>query len=166
MTVTSIGYGEMLPVNPVEHAVCTLCMLSSDPDPDPNPTLTQPNLTRMGSACAMAATMDPEGVAFRTNLDALNYFMRDRNLPHEERIALREYFPAVGIAAQLRTWRSPQAMGALRALESPSLVPRAAPAVGVPPPHMSLMCGLLAIPAQVLPRLAQAAALEAGGGAA
>ena len=48
----------------------------------------------MGSACAMAATMDPEGVAFRTNLDALNYFMRDRNLPHEERIALREYFPA------------------------------------------------------------------------
>jgi len=47
----------------------------------------------MGSACAMAATMDPEGVAFRTNLDALNYFMRDRNLPHEERIALREYFP-------------------------------------------------------------------------
>ena len=82
MTVTSIGYGEMLPVNPVEHAVCTLCMLFSC-------TLWA---YVMGSACAMAATMDPEGVAFRTNLDALNYFMRDRNLPQQERVALREYF--------------------------------------------------------------------------
>ena len=40
---------------------------------------------------------------------------------------------------------SGQGRASLRALESPSLLPRAAPAVAVPPLHMDRTCGLLTV---------------------
>ena len=68
MTVTSIGYGEMLPVTTTERLVNTFQMLSSS----------MVWCYVMGQACSIAATMDPDGNEFKQNLDALNIFMHER----------------------------------------------------------------------------------------
>ena len=82
MTVTSIGYGEMLPVTTTERVICSILMLSS--------SIVWCYV--MGQACSIAATMDPASVDFKANMDLLNSFMRDRGLPASLRIELRTYF--------------------------------------------------------------------------
>jgi len=82
MTVTSIGYGEMLPVNTSERVICSAVMLSS--------SIVWCYV--MGQACSIAATMDPASIDFKSNMDSLNMFMRERGLPRSLKIALRTYF--------------------------------------------------------------------------
>ena len=46
----------------------------------------------IGTAAGIAATLDPNSVLYHTTMDHLNYFMRDRELPKEMRLTLRDYF--------------------------------------------------------------------------
>ena len=82
MTVTSIGYGEMLPVTTTERMICSILMLQS--------SIIWCYV--MGQACSIAATMDPAAVDFKANMDALNAFMRERGLPKSLKVELRTYF--------------------------------------------------------------------------
>jgi len=82
MTVTSIGYGEMLPVTSTERAVCSILMLSS--------SIVWCYV--MGQACSIAATMDPAAIEFKANMDSLNVFMRERGLPKSLKVELRTFF--------------------------------------------------------------------------
>jgi len=82
MTITSIGYGQMLPVNTFERLICTLLMFFSS-------TFW---CYVIGTASGIAATLDPDGVRFHTHMDALNYFMAERRLPRDLRVQLREFF--------------------------------------------------------------------------
>jgi hypothetical protein len=68
MTITSIGYGAMLPENTFERLVCTLMMLFSS----------MLWCYVIGTASGIAATLDPDGLRFHENLDHLNLFMSER----------------------------------------------------------------------------------------
>ena len=82
MTITSIGYGEMLPVNTDERVICTLLMLISG----------MVWTFILSTAAGIAATLDPNKVLFQTTMDQLNFFMRERSLPRGMRRELREFF--------------------------------------------------------------------------
>merc|ERR1712185_610463 len=82
MTLTSIGYGDMVPINTAERAACCICMIVSAGG----------WAYVIGTAAGIAATLDPNAVLYHTTMDHLNYFMRDRELPKEMRLTLRDYF--------------------------------------------------------------------------
>jgi hypothetical protein len=72
----------MLPVTSAERALCTIYMLLS------GCIWTYV----LGTAAGIAATLDPNGVLFKTTMDQLNLFMRERNLPTELKRTLRDFF--------------------------------------------------------------------------
>jgi len=82
MTITSIGYGEMLPVNTGERFICSLMMLASG----------MVWTFVLSTLAGVAATLNPNAVLFQTTMDSLNTFMRERQLPRQMRRQLREYF--------------------------------------------------------------------------
>ena len=82
MTLTSIGYGQMLPVNTAERFLCSTYMMLSG----------VMWTYAIGNFAGIVTTLDPNGVLFQNTMDALNYFMRERGLPAPMRITLREYF--------------------------------------------------------------------------
>eukprot|EP00966_Prymnesium_polylepis_P143900 3321798-Prymnesium_polylepis.1 len=82
MTLTSIGYGAMLPENTGERMLCSIYMMISG----------MVWTYVIGTAAGIAATLDPNGVLFHTTMDQLNEFMRERCLPKEMRFQLREFF--------------------------------------------------------------------------
>jgi len=81
MTVTGIGYGEMLPVNTSERFVSTGLMLLGG--------FLWCYVT--GEVVNSVATMDPEAIRFRGRLDELNYLMRTRQLEKPLQSELRDY---------------------------------------------------------------------------
>ena len=91
MTVTGIGYGEMLPINTTERFLCTLWMFIS------GVVWTY----AIGTVAMIATTLDPNGVAFHNTMDSLNFFMRERDLPRHMRMMLREYFTSARHVHQL-----------------------------------------------------------------
>jgi len=84
MTLTSIGYGDMIPVNTTERMVCAVSMIIS--------AVSWTYV--LGTAAGIAATLDPNNVVYQTTMDQLNHFMRQRHLPREMRLMLRDYFAA------------------------------------------------------------------------
>ena len=82
MTVTSIGYGEFLPVNPNERLVCCLLMAISG----------MVWTFILAAMAGIASTLDPNKVLFQNTMDQLNFFMRERALPRQLRRELREFF--------------------------------------------------------------------------
>ena len=82
MTLTSIGYGDIVPQNTAERYLCSLYMLVS------GVIWTY----AIGSVASIATTLNPNGVLYHNMMDSLNYFMRERSLPAPMRITLREYF--------------------------------------------------------------------------
>lgn len=82
MTLTSIGYGEMTPVNTAERALCSVYMLFSG----------VMWTYAIGTVAAIATTLDPNAIAYQNTMDSLNYFMRERELPRQMRMALRDFF--------------------------------------------------------------------------
>ena len=82
MTLTSIGYGDILPISTAERALCCLYMIIS--------ALSWTYV--IGTAAGIAATLDPNKVMYQQTMDHLNFFMRERRLPKEMRITLRDYF--------------------------------------------------------------------------
>ena len=55
----------------------------------------------IGTAAGIAATLDPNGTIYKTTLDQLNYFMRERRLPKDMRFTLREYFASARMVHQV-----------------------------------------------------------------
>ena len=45
-----------------------------------------------GVICGVVTNGDPDEIAWRQNLDALNFMMSDTNLPHRTRLAVRKFF--------------------------------------------------------------------------
>jgi CRP-like cAMP-binding protein len=82
MTLTSIGYGDIVPVHSFERALSCFYMIVSAG------TWTYV----IGTAAGIAATLDPNAVVYHTTMDRLNMFMRERELPREMRLTLRSFF--------------------------------------------------------------------------
>eukprot|EP00930_Biecheleria_cincta_P023788 TRINITY_DN17114_c0_g1_i2.p1 TRINITY_DN17114_c0_g1~~TRINITY_DN17114_c0_g1_i2.p1 ORF type:complete len:654 (+),score=76.26 TRINITY_DN17114_c0_g1_i2:135-2096(+) len=82
MTVTSIGYGDVLPVNLTERIACIFLMFGSS-------FLWARVLSDTMSAIANG---DTHKLQFRQTLDDLNYMMADQKLPNGMRRRLRAFF--------------------------------------------------------------------------
>jgi len=93
MTLTSIGYGEMTPLNTVERWLCSVYMLFS------GVVWTYV----IGSVAAIATTLNPNQIAHENTMDQLNYFMRERQLPRGMRMTLRDFFMASRRVNQLNS---------------------------------------------------------------
>lgn len=81
MTMTSTGYGDILPQSPGEYVVCTIINLAS--------SIFWAYI--IGAACAVMANMDPEETEFQQMLDAFNAMAEDQSLPNHIRYRGREY---------------------------------------------------------------------------
>jgi len=82
MTITSIGYGDITPKNDTERVVCCLLMIVSGAT----------WAFVIAEAAGIAATLDPNGAAFRNSMDALNVYMRERKLDSQMRHVMRDFF--------------------------------------------------------------------------
>merc|ERR1719191_2512416 len=82
MTITSIGYGDIVPVRFEEYLIECLCMLMG--------AITWAFI--IGSACGVLSNLDPYKVQFEKTMDSLNYMLEDQEFPYELRYRLREYF--------------------------------------------------------------------------
>jgi len=91
MTLTSIGYGEMTPLNTPERVLCSLWIMVS------GVIWTYV----IGSVAAIAVTLNPNQILFENTMDQLNYFMRERQLPFSMRMTLRDFFEAARRVNQL-----------------------------------------------------------------
>jgi CRP-like cAMP-binding protein len=91
MTLTSIGYGYATPVNTAERFLCTFYMMMSG----------LMWTYAIGSVTAIATTLNPNATLYQTTMDSLNYFMRERDLPRDMRLTLREYFTNARLVHQL-----------------------------------------------------------------
>ena len=82
MTLTSIGYGDIVPQNTTERIICAVLMLLSG----------MMWTYVIGNVAAIATTLNPNRVLYENTMDQLNYFMRQRALPRSMRMTLREFF--------------------------------------------------------------------------
>lgn len=82
MTLTSIGYGDLVPRNSTERLLASFYMAIS------GVTWTY----AIGQAAGIASTLDPSRIIYETTMDSLNFYMTERKLPKEMRITLRDYF--------------------------------------------------------------------------
>jgi len=84
MTLTSIGYGDVVPVTLVEFITCNCCMLAS--------SILWAYI--IGAACAVMSNMDPEQTQYEQRMDAFNAMAKDQHLPQDLRMRGREYVRA------------------------------------------------------------------------
>ena len=82
MTLTGIGYGDISPQNTPEQVVAVVLMLVT----------ASAWASVIGTIAGVYSTLNPTLVQHRNTMDTLNYFMRERQLPKDLRIMLREYF--------------------------------------------------------------------------
>ena len=106
MTVTGIGYGEMLPVNTVRVTLTLTLTLTLTRYGEMLPVNTGERIINtffmllsgmvwtyiLSTAAGIAATLNPNKVLFHNTMDQLNYFMRERSLPAPMRRQLRDFF--------------------------------------------------------------------------
>eukprot|EP00930_Biecheleria_cincta_P035583 TRINITY_DN24467_c0_g2_i1.p1 TRINITY_DN24467_c0_g2~~TRINITY_DN24467_c0_g2_i1.p1 ORF type:complete len:880 (+),score=116.87 TRINITY_DN24467_c0_g2_i1:102-2741(+) len=81
MTITSIGYGDILPHTTSEYLVCIFCMMAS--------SILWSYI--IGAACAVMTHMDPEQQQFDQRLDSFNAMAAEQDLPLSIRWRGREY---------------------------------------------------------------------------
>mmetsp|Transcript_30932 Transcript_30932/g.72530 ORF Transcript_30932/g.72530 Transcript_30932/m.72530 type:complete len:863 (+) Transcript_30932:37-2625(+) len=81
MTMTSVGYGDVLPYTPAEYLVCTSCMMIS--------SIVWAYI--IGAACAVMSKMDPELSEFERRIDDFNAMAHDQDLPGHIRWRGREF---------------------------------------------------------------------------
>jgi len=82
MTLTSLGYGDIVAENLAEYCFCVFCFVTSG--------LIWAYV--IGSMCGIISAMDPLLVQYQQDMDLLNIMMADNNLPEEMRRRLRNYF--------------------------------------------------------------------------
>merc|ERR1711998_286572 len=79
-TITSVGYGDITPVNADEMLLCTFyIMLGSSVW-----------AYIIGNVCGIMATLDIEAIEHHQTMDAMNVFMDDHSFPPELCNRLRE----------------------------------------------------------------------------
>mmetsp|Transcript_65096 Transcript_65096/g.210841 ORF Transcript_65096/g.210841 Transcript_65096/m.210841 type:complete len:690 (+) Transcript_65096:110-2179(+) len=81
MTITSIGYGDIVPVRNEEYIVCIGCMFLGG--------VLWAYI--IGSTCGIISNIDPVEGAFETNTDLLNAMMREAGVDTAKRQNYREY---------------------------------------------------------------------------
>lgn len=81
MTITSIGYGDILPQTGSEYIVCIFCMMAS--------SILWSYI--IGAACAVMTHMNPDQQQFDQRLDAFNAMAAEQELPLSIRWRGREY---------------------------------------------------------------------------
>mmetsp|Transcript_144261 Transcript_144261/g.462023 ORF Transcript_144261/g.462023 Transcript_144261/m.462023 type:complete len:798 (+) Transcript_144261:171-2564(+) len=82
MTLTSLGYGDIVAENLTEYCFSVFCFVASG--------LIWAYV--IGSICGIISAMDPLLVQYQQNMDLLNIMMADNNLPEDMRRRLRYYF--------------------------------------------------------------------------
>lgn len=82
MTLTSLGYGDIVAENINEYAFCVCCFVTSG--------LIWAYV--IGSICGIISAMDPLLIQYQQNMDLLNIMMVDNNLPEDMRRRMRDYF--------------------------------------------------------------------------
>ena len=82
MTVSTIGYGDIVPVNSLERGFVILAMLLG--------AFAYGYI--IGAVSGIVATRDAKRNIFYSTMDGLNSFMSSSKLPHGLRVKLREYF--------------------------------------------------------------------------
>eukprot|EP00747_Dinoflagellata_sp_TGD_P040148 gnl/TRDRNA2_/TRDRNA2_140694_c1_seq1.p1 gnl/TRDRNA2_/TRDRNA2_140694_c1~~gnl/TRDRNA2_/TRDRNA2_140694_c1_seq1.p1 ORF type:complete len:513 (+),score=94.17 gnl/TRDRNA2_/TRDRNA2_140694_c1_seq1:128-1540(+) len=81
MTITSIGYGDILPVTYFEYWLCSLLMMISSVI----------WAYMLGAACSIIMNMDPEQVEFEQRMDAFNRMAEQQKIPLAVRYRAREF---------------------------------------------------------------------------
>ena len=82
VTITSVGYGDITPVNGSEMWCSAFFVLFG--------AILWAYI--IGNACGIISTLDVESIQHRQNMDALNFFMKDQLLPNEQQLRLCQYF--------------------------------------------------------------------------
>jgi hypothetical protein len=96
MTMTTIGYGDVLPVTAAELVCTTVCMMIG----------TSIYAYIFGNICSILDGMTMRSQTFHNTMDQLNTFMEDRFLPEVLRVRLREYYRYKFEYQGLEDWRS------------------------------------------------------------
>jgi len=81
MTLTSIGYGDILPRTLLEYILCTLCMLMSGVC----------WAYVVGGLCSVAMSSNPERLAFEERMDSFNRMCESQKIPQETRWRGRQF---------------------------------------------------------------------------
>jgi len=95
ITLTSIGYGDITPSTMLEYRVATACSC----------IMASMWAYVIGAICSIVATLDQYEATFKNNMDNLNWFMSDRNMPQEMRTRLRKYFFEAKVISKQRVER-------------------------------------------------------------
>ncbi|KAF0690825.1 Aste57867_17813 [Aphanomyces stellatus] len=82
MTLTTIGYGDLVPTTPGERALAIMCMLIGGGI----------YAYVVGSVCQILNSMDASTSEFHQTIDTLNEYCRHNQLPSELSARLREFF--------------------------------------------------------------------------
>lgn len=82
MTLTTIGYGDVVPTTPGERSLAITCMLIGGGI----------YAYVVGSVCQILNSMDASTTEFHQTIDTLNEYCRHNQLPAELRERLREFF--------------------------------------------------------------------------
>jgi hypothetical protein len=81
MTLTSVGYGDILPTRPIEFTVCILVMFAM-------------SIVRayfLSCLCAMVTNEDPAATQYCQKLDELNSFINSNNIDGDTAVAARTF---------------------------------------------------------------------------
>mmetsp|Transcript_25939 Transcript_25939/g.66047 ORF Transcript_25939/g.66047 Transcript_25939/m.66047 type:complete len:738 (-) Transcript_25939:226-2439(-) len=81
MTLTTVGYGDILPQNRMEYLVCTVFMLVAG--------FVWAYI--VGQVVNLLYALDPEAAQFKQDTDAINALMANKFLPQSLRVELRQY---------------------------------------------------------------------------
>jgi len=81
MTITSIGYGDIVPARNVEYVTCIVCMLFGG--------ILWAFI--IGSTCSLIANGDPVEANFEMHTDLLNHMLTEARVPPEKRSVFRGY---------------------------------------------------------------------------
>jgi len=96
MTITSIGYGDIVPMRNEEYLCCVLCMLTGG-------VLWA---WIIGSTCGIIANIDPAEGEFEANTDLLNVMMREAGVEEDRRRNYREYLREAKVYTTMGRFRS------------------------------------------------------------
>jgi len=96
MTLTSIGYGDIIPASLGERVMCVFLMLVG--------ALIWAFI--IGQACSVLANLDLHDARFKQTLDDLNYMLADRGIKNELRHRLRAFFFETKEIERLKTYKT------------------------------------------------------------
>jgi hypothetical protein len=82
MTLTTVGYGDIVPYSDAEYVVCVTIMLLGG----------MFWAYVIGGLCEIATTMDPQGTEYKKIMGDLNFMMDDHGMPKPMQCEIRRYW--------------------------------------------------------------------------